>query len=153
MKFIRHNQNHAMVELHIQKGDEIIQLRRTVIRGQSPFFSLKAKNEEDFKKVHANEIQNLVADLNINPDNQFAFVSQGKIDAIKSLKPAQLCAFLEEGIGLSGLRQEILQQKKDLLNLNTELQSLRAKKTTLNMSLDMLKPKLERLEKKKNCLK
>ena len=146
--FIRHGQKHAMVELEIQNGNELIQIRRNVIKGQSPFFLIKKQGDEEYKKVHATEIQNLISNLNYNPDNHFAFVSQGKIDAIKSLKPAELCNFLEEGIGLKGLRDEILQQKHNVIDLNTELKALRSKKNVLNISLDLLQPKLERLEQK-----
>jgi chromosome segregation protein len=147
--FIRHYQKKAMVELHIQKEEELIQLRRTVEGGKSPYFSIKRGTEGDFRRAHAKEIQDLVSDLNINPDNQFSFVSQGKIDSIKELKPTELCTFLEEGIGLRSLREEILQQKNDVLRLNSELNSLKTKKNTLNIVLELLSPKLERLEKKR----
>ncbi|HEC39078.1 MAG TPA: hypothetical protein ENI29_12635, partial [bacterium] len=78
--FIRDGQNHAMVEIHIQHNEDLIQIRRFVIRGQSPFYKIKRKNDTEFRKIQANEIQKEIMDLNINPDNQFAFVSQGKID-------------------------------------------------------------------------
>jgi len=150
--FIRNGQAHAMVELHIQYHGEIIKVRRTVIRGKSPFFEIQLKNDPNFKKVHVNEIQKLITELEINPDNQFAFVSQGKIDAIKNLKPIELCSFLEEGIGLKGLREEILQQKEGVLSLDKEFQSLVTRKNTLNFNLDLLTPKLERLNEKKKLL-
>ncbi len=150
--FIRHGQNHAMVELEIHNGDELIQIRRNVIRGHSPYFSIKRKEDNDFRRVQALEIQKLIAELNYNPDNHFAFVSQGKIDAIKSLKPTELCNFLEEGIGLKSLRDEILQQKHSVMNLNNELKSLKSKKNVLSISLDLLQPKLERLEQKHKLL-
>lgn len=150
--FIRNSQNHAMVEIHIQKGDEIIKLRRYVIRGQSPFFKIKYRDDKDFKKVQAYEIQKVISDLNINPDNQFAFVSQGKIDTIKNLKPTELCSFLEEGIGLKSLRDEILDQKRNVEKLNTDLKSLSTRRNTLSISLDLLTPKLERLQQKKKLL-
>ncbi len=147
--FIRHHQKRAMVEIHIQSGDELILLRRIVEGGKSPYFSIKKKYDENFRRAHANEIQKLIFDLNINPDNQFAFVSQGKIDNIKDLKPPDLCSFLEEGIGLKSLREEILQQKDNVLRLNSELNSLKTKKNSLNIGLELLRPKLERLEKKR----
>ena len=150
--FIRNSQNHAMVEIHIQNGDDIIQLRRYVIRGQSPFFKIKGKNEKEFHKVQAHDIQKVITDLNINPDNQFAFVSQGKIDAIKSLKPTELCSFLEKGIGLKPLRDEILNQKRNVLTLDNDLKSLTSRRNTLNISLELLTPKLKRLEQKKKLL-
>ncbi|MFX1553923.1 MAG: AAA family ATPase [Promethearchaeota archaeon] len=150
--FIRTGQNHAMVEIHIQIEEEIIKIRRYVIRGQSPYFKIQKMGDPDFKKIPAQEIQKLISDLNINPDNQFAFVSQGKIDAIKSLRPTELCSFLEEGIGLRELRDEILQQKSNVLNLNNDLQSLKSRKNTLNISLELLNPKLERLKQKNKLL-
>ncbi|MFX1379234.1 MAG: AAA family ATPase [Promethearchaeota archaeon] len=150
--FIRNGQDHAMVEIHIQSDKDIIKLRRYVIRGQSPFFSIQRKEDFDYKKITAKEVQRVISDFNINPDNQFAIVSQGKIDAIKNLKPTELCTFLEEGIGLKDLRDEIIHQKNDVLNLNNNLQSLKSKKNTLNISLNLLNPKLERLEKKNKFL-
>lgn len=146
--FIRHNQDHAMVELHIQKGDVLIKIRRTVIRGKSPKFSIKMEGDPDFHGITAHEVQDLVEKLGYNPDNQFAIVSQGKIDSIKNLKPTELCAFIEEGIGLKGLRLEILQQKNNVETLNKELQALKSKKNTLNINLELLRPKLERLKEK-----
>ncbi len=150
--FIRLGQNHAMVELHIQKDHELIKIRRTVIRGQSPHFLIKSKNDKDFRKAQVLEVQKLISDFKYNPDNHFAFVSQGKIDAIKNLKPTELCNFLEEGIGLKSLRDEILQQKHSVMNLNNELNALKSKKNVLNISLDLLQPKLERLEQKHKLL-
>ena len=150
--FIRNNQAHAMVELHIQYHTEIIKIRRTVVKGKSPFFEIQLDKDKEFKKAHVTEVQKLVSKLEINPDNQFAFVSQGKIDAIKNLKPIELCSFLEEGIGLKGLRDEILQQKKGVLTLNAEFQSLISRKNALNINLDLLTPKLKRLTEKKKLL-
>ncbi|MFX0177969.1 MAG: AAA family ATPase, partial [Candidatus Hodarchaeota archaeon] len=150
--FIRNGQEHAMVELHIQFNNKKIKLRRTVLRGQSPFYEIARESDRNFKKIHALEIQKIISEFNINPDNHFAFVSQGKIDAIKNLKPIELCMFLEDGIGLKGLREEILQEKNSITNLDKEFQSLVSKKNSLNISLDLLQPKLERLTQKKKLL-
>ncbi len=150
--FIRNGQNHAMVEIHIQIDEKVIKIRRYVIRGQSPFFKIQRKEDREFKKVPVQEIQKLISDFKINPDNHFAFVSQGKIDAIKNLKPTELCSFLEEGIGLKDLREELLHQKSNVLNLNKDLQSLKSRKNTLNISLELLNPKLERLQLKNELL-
>lgn len=151
--FIRNDQNHAMVEIHIQNGEDLIKIRRYVIRGQSPFFKIQNKSDKDFRKIQAQEVQKEIMGLNINPDNQFAFVSQGKIDSIKNLKPTELCSFLEEGIGLSSLRDEILQQRRSVDTLNNDLKSLKSRKNTLNISLELLTPKLNRLKEKKKILK
>lgn len=150
--FIRNGQNHALVEIHIQTKDNLVQLRRYVIRGQSPYFTIKTKNEKEFHKVQVHEIQKLISNLNINPDNQFAFVSQGKIDAVKNLKPTELCSFLEEGIGLKPLRDEILNQKGNVHTLENDLNSMKARRNTLNISLELLTPKINRLKQKNQLL-
>ena len=48
--FIHHFQKHAMVELHIQNNSELIQLRRTVIGGKSPYYSIKRENDSNFHR-------------------------------------------------------------------------------------------------------
>ncbi len=150
--FIRNGQSHAMVEVHIQTTGDLLKIRRYVIKGQSPYFEMQHKKDPAFLRVQAHEVQREIRDLNLNPDNQFAFVSQGKIDAIKNLKPTELCLFLEEGIGLKSLREEILNQKMNVLTLNNDLKSLTSRKNTLNISLDLLTPKIERLEEKHKLL-
>ncbi|MBY9006574.1 MAG: chromosome segregation protein SMC [Candidatus Lokiarchaeota archaeon] len=150
--FIRHGQDHAMVEVTIKNGKESIEIRRTVVKDHSPYYSLKDKGSKDFVRVKTNVIQDIIISLNYNPNNHFAFVSQGHIDAIKDLKPTELCAFLEQGIGLKELREEILEKKIDIQTLNNELISLKTRKNSLSTSMDLLKPKLERLEKKKELI-
>lgn len=147
--FIRHHKNHAMVELHIIHENKLIKLRRTVIRGNSPYFSIQRKGDSDFKRINADEVRELIDQLKINPDNEFAFVSQGNIDGIKNLKPEQVNEYIEEGIGLKGLRTEILEQKEKVEQLKHELNSMKTKRNTLNISLELLRPKLERLKEKK----
>ncbi|MGV9172633.1 MAG: AAA family ATPase, partial [Promethearchaeia archaeon] len=54
--FIRHNQDYAKVELHIKsERGRRIKIRRTVIRGRSPFFEIQRDNKKEFFKVSANE--------------------------------------------------------------------------------------------------
>jgi len=150
--FIHNGQNHAMVEIHLHFKDELIKLRRIVIRGKSPYFEIQKDGDDSFKKISAIDIQEFISQLNINPDNHFAFVSQGKIDIIKNLKPKELCSFLEEGIGLKGLRLEILVQKQKLMGLNNDFLALKSRKNALNFNLDSLFPKLKRLEIKNSLL-
>ncbi len=150
--FIRNDEKHAMVEIHINNRGRMIKLQRTVIKGKTPFFSIQEPGTKTFKRITTKEVQKIIKELNFNPDNHFAFVSQGKVDAIKSLKPIILCNFLEEGIGLKNLRDEILQQKHGVMELKSELNSLITRKNTLNIGLDLIRPKLERLEEKKKIL-
>ncbi|MFO8019968.1 MAG: AAA family ATPase [Promethearchaeia archaeon] len=152
--FIRHNQDYAKVELQIKdENEKNIKIKRTVIRGRSPFFEVQRENEKEFTKVRAKEVRDIVKQMDFNPDNQFAIVSQGRIDEIKNLKPETLCSFLEEGVGLKSLRTEILDQKEGVMNLKKKLSSLLTEQSTLKVRLKMLQPKLEKLEKKKELLK
>ena len=141
-----------MVEIEIQNQRELIKLRRYVIRGKSPYFEIKSSSSSKFKRVQVNTVQKIVKSLKINPDNHFAFVSQGKIDSIKNLKPYELSNFLEEGIGLKGLREEILGEKESISNLSKEFQSLSAKESTLKLNLELLTPKLRKLKEKKKIM-
>lgn len=150
--FIHTKQNHAMVELHLQYKDELIKLRRIVIRGKSPYFEIQMAKDDSFKKISVLDAQEFISKLNIKPDNHFAFVSQGKIDIIKNLKPIELCNFLEEGIGLKGLRVKILDQKTKIMGLNNDFYSLKSRKNALNINLDSLLPKLKRLKIKNSLL-
>ncbi len=131
----------------------MIGIRRTVLRGKAPFFEIKQNNEKEFKKINSLEIRKLVKSLNYNPDNQFSFVSQGKIDALKDMKPEELCIFLEEGVGLKGLRYEILEQKTQVFNLQEKLKALKTELNSWNFELKLLDPKLKRLEDKRILLK
>jgi len=151
--FIRNDQGHALVEVYISTPDGNIALRRTVLRGKAPFFEIKREKDKNFKKISSNEVQYFVKSLNYNPDNQFSFVSQGKIDAIKNMKPEELCTFLEEGIGLKGLRFEILSQKGQVLTLKEQLKALKTEENSWNFELKLLEPKLKRLEEKRELLK
>ncbi|MCK4280905.1 MAG: AAA family ATPase, partial [Candidatus Lokiarchaeota archaeon] len=151
--FIRTGQNHALIELYIQTPENLIGIRRTVLRGKAPFFEIKQNNEKEFEKINSLEIRELVKSLNYNPDNQFSFVSQGKIDALKDMKPEELCIFLEEGVGLKGLRHEILEQKTQVFNLQEKLKALKTEQNSWNFELKLLEPKLKRLEDKRILLK
>ncbi|MFW9948987.1 MAG: AAA family ATPase [Candidatus Thorarchaeota archaeon] len=151
--FIRDGQNHAMVELHFLFNTELIKIRRIVLRGKAPYYEIQTKEHKKFQKTNAYRLQNLIASFKINPDNHFAFVSQGKIDAIKTLKAIELCNFIEEGIGLKDLREEILHQKNSVYKLKNDFESLVTKKNTLNFNLEILKPKLKRLEEKQKLIK
>ncbi len=141
-----------MVEIEIQNQDELINIKRYVLRDKSPYFEIQKHKDSKFKKVQANTVQKIISDLKFNPDNHFAFVSQGKIDSIKNLKPFELSNFLEEGIGLKGLREEILEEKISINNLNQDFQSISTKKNALKLNLELLTPKLRRLEEKKTLL-
>jgi len=131
----------------------LIGIRRTVLRGKAPFFEIKQNNEKEFEKINSLEIRELIKSLNYNPDNQFSFVSQGKIDALKDMKPEELCIFLEEGVGLKGLRHEILEQKTQVFNLQEKLKALKTEQNSWNFELKLLEPKLKRLEDKRILLK
>ena len=150
--FIRDGQDHAMVELHLEVNNQLIKIRRIVIQGKSPYYELKQDFDNEFKKYSAESVQKLISNLNINPDNQFAFVSQGKIDALKNLKPVELCLFLEEGIGLRSLREDILKQKEKLKLLDLNFKSMISRRNALNRSLEDILPKLKRLEQKQKLI-
>lgn len=150
--FIRFGEQYARVELDIVQGEESHSIRRTVFQNGKITYEMKTPMSPDFEVVQKNVTDDLTAGLGYSTDNIFAFVSQGKIDAIKSMDPHGLCTYLEEGLGILPLRQKIEYENDRLLHLQQDLGELGQRKSTYEMELDFLHPKLERLVRKRVIL-
>ncbi|HMF31195.1 MAG TPA: AAA family ATPase [Candidatus Lokiarchaeia archaeon] len=147
--FIHFDQNYARVELEILNAGNNYGIRRTVIQNGKITYDMKGPDASDFTPVPKAQVDLLVGSFGYNPRNIFAFVSQGRIDVIKNMDPRGLCAYVEEGLGLSQLRQQIEQEEERLQYLDNDLNELRQRRGTYEMQLEMLRPKLERLARKR----
>jgi structural maintenance of chromosome 3 (chondroitin sulfate proteoglycan 6) len=147
--FIRSGEDKAMVRIHILDNTEKYVIQRVVMRGKTPKLSLLKPQEEKFRNVSRKTIEELMARLNIDPNNVFSFMSQGNIDSIKDFKEETLCNFVETGIGLKTYRDQILNQKAKIEELNKKISSLIARKENLTYQIVELEPRLKRLEQKK----
>ena len=154
--FIRIGENFGSVELHIRNGKELFKIRRIIQKGKTPYFQLQDSSENKtkikFKNVSSNRIRHLAAELGYNPDNVFAFVSQGNIVNIKNMETKQICDFFELGLGLKNLKVEIIGRKEKITEMENKIKSLDSIKDSASYELELLKPKLIRLEAKQKLL-
>jgi len=147
--FIRIGQNAGYAEIQLRDKKKIIKIRRTIIKGQAPFYQMQAGEDQKLKKCTASTIQALLTEFGINPDNVFAFVSQGNITSIKNMEKKEICDYLEKGLGLYPLRGEILDNKATIHNLDAQINSLQLMDKTATYELNILAPQIVRLNEKK----
>jgi chromosome segregation protein len=155
--FIRIGENFGSVELHIRTGKKLFKIRRIIQKGKTPYFQFQDSSEDKskikFKNTSVTKIQRIVTELGYNPDNVFAFVSQGNITNIKNMETKQICDFFELGLGLKELKEEIIGQKEKITEMENKIKSLDSIKDSASYELELLKPKLIRLKAKQKLLK
>ncbi|MHA1728881.1 MAG: AAA family ATPase [Promethearchaeota archaeon] len=151
--FIRIGQNSGSAEIHIKKGKDTYKIRRLMYKNQAPYFQVKTPEEKKFRNTTARKIHDITEELGYNPDNVFAFVSQGKVVSIKKMETGEICDFLEIGLGLKELRNDIQLRKEKIEKLNKQIKSLDSIKDSASYELTLLIPKLQKLQKKHELLK
>ncbi|MHA1619761.1 MAG: AAA family ATPase, partial [Promethearchaeota archaeon] len=154
--FIRSEQNLAKVQVIFQaeekgKVREII-IQRSVQKGAAPKHAIKWPDDPKIHPVQAKMIDKFIEIYRIDPENVFAFMSQGNIDSIKDFKEETLCEFVEHGIGIEVLHHQILVQKDNISDLEQDFQALLSQKDNLKYQLLELEPKLMRLKQKRQYL-
>ncbi|MCP4764019.1 MAG: AAA family ATPase, partial [archaeon] len=149
--FIRIGQNSGSVEIHIRKNDdkEPYKIRRFIFKDRAPYFQLMEPGDNKFRNTTVSKIQDLMKQLGYNPENAFAFVSQGNVTSIKNMETREIYDFLEIGLGLRDLRFEIQERKNEIQELKKQIKSLDSIKDSASYELDLLKPKLKRLQEKR----
>lgn len=147
--FIRIGQEAGYAEIHLRNKKELIKIRRIIIKGKTPFYKIQEGTDGLFKKCSVSRIQTLLWELAINPDNVFAFVSQGNITSIKNMEKKQICDYFERGLGLYPLREDIISDKKTIEDLDAQIKSLILMDKSANYELSMLAPLIIRLDEKK----
>ncbi|MBN2157346.1 MAG: chromosome segregation protein SMC [Candidatus Lokiarchaeota archaeon] len=148
-EFIRIGQEAGYAEIHLRNKKTLIKIRRTIFKGQSPFYQIQIGADSKLKKCTASTVQNLLADFGVNPDNVFAFVSQGNITNIKNMEKMQICDYLERGLGLHPLREEIIENKTTINDLDNQIKSLNLMDKSAKYEIGLLAPQVVRLKEKK----
>ncbi|MHA1718388.1 MAG: hypothetical protein ACTSXK_02580, partial [Promethearchaeota archaeon] len=141
------------VRVYIKFKNEQYIVQRSISKKKTIKYSFKSPSDSKIHNVRFQTIQKFLNEIRIEPDNDFAFMSQGNIDVIKNFKERTLCEFIEHGIGLNQLREQILNQKDKISILNREFNTLQSQRNNLKYQLVELEPKLKRLEKKHILLK
>ncbi|GAB4326462.1 MAG: chromosome segregation SMC family protein [Promethearchaeota archaeon] len=150
--FIHTGANFARVTVEIGGLREPLRVRRTVREEKSPFYELWDEKEKVWRQVLSSTAVERIGMAGFNPDNAFTFVSQGKIDAIRTMEPRAFCEFVEEGVGAAALRRRIVEEERKVAELEKRHQSLATKRSASKLELERLKPLLEKLEKKRALL-
>ena len=145
--FIRIGEKFGSVELSIENGSDVYRIKRTLEKESAPGFQIALDNEK-MHNTTAKRVQRTVGNLGYNPDNIFAFVSQGNITDLKKMNPDEVCRFLELGLGLTDLRQRIMDRKKQIAELGMQIESLETIRDSASYELELLKPKIKRFKEK-----
>lgn len=150
--FIHTGAKKAVVQIHIRINQLEYLIQRVVFQNGAPKFFFKKPGDEKLSSVSGHEIHTFLKELQIDPNNIFAFMSQGNIDSIKDFKEEELCYFVERGLGLNITREQIIEIKRDISRLKQEEQTLLAERDNMNYKLTELMPLIEKLKQKKILL-
>ncbi len=151
--FIHRGEKFARVKVFFKSGDKIYLIQRTVLQGNTPKYAIKFPGEEKLHNTNYGSIRKFKDTFRLDPDDVFAFMSQGSIDSIKDFKEETLCNFVEQGIGIDIIKHRIIHQKELIENLSKEYDSLDVKRQNLKYQLAEIAPKLIKLRERKNLEK
>ena len=96
--FIHFDRDFARVELEISHQGIPYRLRRTVLRNGKITYEMQYPGVKEYTAITKTQADESISSFGYNPNNVFAFVSQGRIDVIKNMDPHGLCAYIEEGV-------------------------------------------------------
>ncbi|MFX0099940.1 MAG: AAA family ATPase [Candidatus Hodarchaeota archaeon] len=142
--FIHHGEDYLRVRVIIKAGKkESYEIERFLRKNHTTHFLLNGR------PVQARDVNRLLAQLQINPENIFEFIVQGHINAINNLSPKEIYFLIESGIGLGELRKKIEDKARELEILSEEIESLHVQKDTCIKKEAFLKEKLDLLDEKR----
>ena len=106
--------------------------------------------EADYKEIDKSEVVRLLTEFGINPDNLLIIMHQGMIEELGAVTPQERLKMVEEAVGFSEFRQNILRAEEDLSGLVGEESSLLQLIDNANQALEYWKQIYDRyLEKRK----
>ncbi|MCF2139414.1 MAG: AAA family ATPase [Candidatus Lokiarchaeota archaeon] len=146
--FIRTGAKKAVVQIHIFIDKEEYILQRIVSMNETPKFLFKSPKDKKLRTISVKKVKDFTKQIQIDPNNIFAFMSQGNIDTIKDFKEETLCSFIENGLGLNLTREQILEVKSEIFRLKQEENSLLTERENILNQLTELEPLIEQLKKK-----
>ncbi|MHA2140694.1 MAG: AAA family ATPase [Candidatus Thorarchaeota archaeon] len=141
--FVRHGATSAEVELRVNNGGISHKFLRRIDRDGIP------KAYIDGKRVKAAELRRLVSSLGLDIDNTLVFMPQERINALREMNPIEVRRLVEEGTGLSDVRDRIALQETEVAQSRQKLQAALDESRVVERELELLKYDLTRLEKKR----
>ena len=81
--------------------------------------------EADYKEVSSAEVKEILAGLNINPDNMLLIMHQGMVEEFAIVDAGDKLRMVEEVVGLTGYREKVLDSQNRLQTLVSEESSIK----------------------------
>ena len=81
--------------------------------------------ETDYKEVSSAEVKEILASLNINPDNMLLIMHQGMVEEFAMVDAEDKLRMVEEVVGLTGYREKVLESQNRLQTLVSEESSIK----------------------------
>jgi len=81
--------------------------------------------ETDYKEVSSAEVKDILASLNINPDNMLLIMHQGMVEEFAMVNAEDKLKMVEEVVGLTGYREKVLESQSRLQTLVSEESSIK----------------------------
>jgi chromosome segregation protein len=91
--------------------------------------------EVDFKEAAKGEIVDMLGKLGLNPDNMLIIMHQGLGDTFSVIRPEEKLALVEDAVGLSSYRVNLLEAKARLEAITTEEEEKRRELEAATASL------------------
>ncbi|MDF1539092.1 MAG: chromosome segregation SMC family protein [Candidatus Thorarchaeota archaeon] len=145
--FIRHGASSAETEVVARVNGQSRKFQRKISRDGIP------RSYVDGKRVKAAELQKIVNTLGFDIDNPLVFMPQERINAIRDMDPIEVRKLVEEGTGLSILRDRIYLEEAKVQHSRQNLDAARSEAKVVERELEMLQSDLDRLERKRELQK
>ena len=109
--------------------------------------------EINFKVVNKSEVMSILKEFGINPDNMLIIMHQRMMESFGMTTARQRLLMVEEAIGLSEYRQNILEAQEKLSQTLSEVESVKSLLENAKETLVYWKDEYERYQRKKDLLK
>jgi len=152
---IRYGQNQARISVLLdnskkngqrplsQFDSDIIRLTRILRRDGRYFFEINQKSAQKY------EVQDMLGRLGFDPDNMLIIMHQNMPENFANLPPQEKLRILEEAVGYSSLRADVIEAKKKLSSILSEEESLNQLLERARETLNYWREQNEKLQEKR----
>jgi len=152
---IRYGQNQARISVLLdnskrngqrplpQFDSDIIRLTRILRRDGRYFFEINQKSAQKY------EVQDMLGRLGFDPDNMLIVMHQNMPENFANLPPQEKLRILEEAVGYSSLRADVIEAKKKLGSVLSEEESLNQLLERARETLNYWREQNEKLQEKR----
>ncbi|MBS7619197.1 AAA family ATPase [Candidatus Bathyarchaeota archaeon] len=152
---IRYGQNQARISVLLdnskkngqrplpQFDSDIIRLTRILRRDGRYFFEINQRSAQKY------EVQEMLERLGFDPDNMLIIMHQNMPENFANLPPQEKLRILEEAVGYSSLRADVIEAKKKLRSILSEEESLNQLLERARETLNYWREQNEKLQEKR----